>query len=79
MFIAAIGIPTLIHQVQHVIGWGEGVVYDRKLVTKTSRSTPDSFVFTHTLSLYNFVISLVCTLSTINKKIHTEKCIYLVA
>ena len=40
MFIVAIGIPMLIHLVQYVIGWGEGVVYDRKLVTKTSRSTP---------------------------------------
>ena len=41
MFIVAIGIPMLIHLVKYVIGWGggEGVVYDRKLVTKTSRST----------------------------------------
>ena len=40
MFIVAIGIPMLIHLVQYVIGWGEGVVHDWKLVTKTSRSTP---------------------------------------
>ena len=41
MFIAAIGIPMLIHLVQYGIGWWEGVVYERKLVTRTSRSTPD--------------------------------------
>ena len=40
MFMAANDIPMLIHLVQYVIGWGEGVVHDWKLVTKTSRSTP---------------------------------------